>query len=1077
MKKTLLKPIAVTSLLLAGLVGAEEQRLFSVSLFGYGRQNSGDPWTQEDVRQSVQMDGIKEAGIWQTAAWDSFGPTGFPGTRTIMADDGATTATFQVTSLRSHSAYGFVTARNSDTWDDGNASMLEGHLIGTHSTAETPTDRRVKFQISDIPFALYDMVIYLSHNQGQWQFGAPGGTANLRYNEQIDSDPDGLTGGIQFRVSHDPVGTTNVEPNGGLRQIVNPGDTGNYIVLTGLTESTFRGEVWGQERNHVGISGFQILESDVVMGDPDPDVSTVVASPLFLPADDETESTITVTLRDENGIRVPDWEVTLETDDAATISPSGPVTSDAQGEAVFTVKSDTPGTADFTAKAAQGATEITLNETASLTFVDDADADASTLAVSPIFVTADGNETSTITVTVLAIGNFPLEGKEVTLAQTAGPGSAVILPASATSNASGVATFTVSSTTPGAAEFTATVTTDSVEISQKATVNFVGLADAGESTVAASPSSVVADGVVASTITVSVKDANTFPAAGRTVSLEALAGPGTPDIVPASALTDANGVAIFSVTSDTPGTEVFAATVDAVTITDTASVEFVDATTPRAFNVNFWTFTPAGSYSPEVESVLIGPANGLGERWNQFNANSGASLLDSTGVATGVAFTTNFSEGRAANAGNTPMLRSTLTDFGRGASRTLTITGLQPDGLYDVWLASYRDGVTIERTYGRWTANNPTSSSNIQFIDNRDGVNGTTFVEGYNYIVFLSVVPDGSGVISFDGKGMMLADGADGDYRLGLSGFQIAPAAGPPPPTDTLVINLGNDPGTVIEGGTFIGSGPTNLPIPELPEGSILRSIAMDVSLVATTNDNFASDLAVLLGPSGGDFSVEITNGNAPFGDINTVSLGWTGGGAGPVTPLKETKTAADWADAGAIDLGTNGLFLGNAYVDSGFQPGDGGTWSGTITLTYDVVSPSTLFEEWSGGEPFDGDKNGDGVSNGLAFLLGATNPDASALGLLPAASEDAGGLVLTFSMLNAASRGPATLDVQWSSDLGQADPWAGNVATVPETTGAVNGVNFVITPNGSLNDVVATIPSSEASAGKLFGRLEGSEN
>ena len=33
----------------------------------------------------------------------------------------------------------------------------------------------------------------------------------------------------------------------------------------------------------------------------------------------------------------------------------------------------------------------------------------------------------------------------------------------------------------------------------------------------------------------------------------------------------------------------------------------------------------------------------------------------------------------------------------------------------------------------------------------------------------------------------------------------------------------------------------------------------------------------------------------------------------------------------------------------------------------------------------FDEDKNGDGVENGIAFLLGAANPNADATGLLPA--------------------------------------------------------------------------------------------
>lgn len=294
--------------------------------------------------------------------------------------------------------------------------------------------------------------------------------------------------------------------------------------------------------------------------------------------------------------------------------------------------------------------------------------------------------------------------------------------------------------------------------------------------------------------------------------------------------------------------------------------------------------------------------------------------------------------------------------------------------------------------------------------------------------------------------------------------------------TTTLVIDLGSTPGTVIEGGIFIGTGPTNLPLPELPPGSILRSIAVNTTLVATDNENFPNDLTVLLDPTpetpGDDFSLRIT-GPTPthiFGPP-TATLTWADGAGSAGTPLIDTKTHHDWPDVAPIDLATTGLFLGNAYGG----PTLGGTWSGTITLTYDQVEAGSPYENWAGGEPFAGDANGDGVSNGLAFLLGAANPQASVLGLLPAISEDDGGLVLSFSMLNAASRGTAVLSVEHSSDLGNIDPWS--AVFVPETTTSVDGVSFTVTPGSPLNGVTAIVPHTEASGGKLFGRLSVKEN
>ena len=107
-----------------------------------------------------------------------------------------------------------------------------------------------------------------------------------------------------------------------------------------------------------------------------------------------------------------------------------------------------------------------------------------------------------------------------------------------------------------------------------------------------------------------------------------------------------------------------------------------------------------------------------------------------------------------------------------------------------------------------------------------------------------------------------------------------------------------------------------------------------------------------------------------------------------------------------------------------------------------------------------------------MAFLLGAASPGVNANGLLPVVTERGGNLVLTFSCLNAASRGNAVLSVEHSSDIGISVPWV--AAAVPEVSGGpVNGVSFVITPGNPLNGVEATIEAGGAARGKLFGRLK----
>ncbi len=158
-------------------------------------------------------------------------------------------------------------------------------------------------------------------------------------------------------------------------------------------------------------------------------------------------------------------------------------------------------------------------------------------------------------------------------------------------------------------------------------------------------------------------------------------------------------------------------------------------------------------------------------------------MVDSTGAATTVTFTTNFTEGRYDGTGPAlTMNRATLTDFGRGQSRALNISGLTPGGLYDVWLVSHRqqNGAQPnlrERQVGTWTSVNTTSSTVTQLIDGRlSGASpqGDVFQDGVNYAMFADVVADGVGSIVFQGQGATIAAGFPDDYRLHLSGFQIA---------------------------------------------------------------------------------------------------------------------------------------------------------------------------------------------------------------------------------------------------------------------------------------------------------------
>ncbi|MDB4508499.1 hypothetical protein N9051_02820, partial [Akkermansiaceae bacterium] len=137
----------------------------------------------------------------------------------------------------------------------------------------------------------------------------------------------------------------------------------------------------------------------------------------------------------------------------------------------------------------------------------------------------------------------------------------------------------------------------------------------------------------------------------------------------------------------------------------------------------------------------------------------------------------------------------------------------------------------------------------------------------------------------------------------------------------------------------------------------------------------------------------------------------------------------------------------------------------GVLTVQAFVADP---YEAWAGGEGFDVDTNGDGVKNGLAWILGAPSPAAEALSLMPVPEQSGGELSMAFTQVN--SIAPTRLFVEFSNDLGISDPW--HRVEIPATSGTVDGVSFVVTPDDSTSAVSLSIDAASALGGKLFSRL-----
>jgi hypothetical protein len=245
----------------------------------------------------------------------------------------------------------------------------------------------------------------------------------------------------------------------------------------------------------------------------------------------------------------------------------------------------------------------------------------------------------------------------------------------------------------------------------------------------------------------------------------------------------------------------------------------------------------------------------------------------------------------------------------------------------------------------------------------------------------------------------------------------------------------------------------------------------------ATTSANIDNVSVTTIGPDGpgpvASFAI------SPIASPQTVGT--------PVTGL--TITAKDAAGqtatgfTGTVTFGGSGGFTGtSAGFTAGVLSGASVTPAAAgsnLTLTVDdgaghtgsttIATIQTRYSGWAAGAPFDGDSNNDGVANGMAWLLGAGTPQAAAGGLLPTATRDGTALVFSFRCLKSSARGGTALHLQHSGDLGLAGPWTSTA--VPETNDTLNGVSFVVTPDGDFNHVVATIPGGDPLAA-LFARL-----
>jgi fibronectin-binding autotransporter adhesin len=142
---------------------------------------------------------------------------------------------------------------------------------------------------------------------------------------------------------------------------------------------------------------------------------------------------------------------------------------------------------------------------------------------------------------------------------------------------------------------------------------------------------------------------------------------------------------------------------------------------------------------------------------------------------------------------------------------------------------------------------------------------------------------------------------------------------------------------------------------------------------------------------------------------------------------------------------------------------------TGTATIT----TIQSQYDAWAGGALFNADDNGDGVENGLAWILGAANPNASALGLLPAVSTSGVNMLFTFKRNQASINANTALTIDVGTTLAS---WPNGYNVGADTAGSSAGVTIAKDSPVSGTDTV-TLTVTKSPDAKKFARLKATQN
>jgi fibronectin-binding autotransporter adhesin len=182
---------------------------------------------------------------------------------------------------------------------------------------------------------------------------------------------------------------------------------------------------------------------------------------------------------------------------------------------------------------------------------------------------------------------------------------------------------------------------------------------------------------------------------------------------------------------------------------------------------------------------------------------------------------------------------------------------------------------------------------------------------------------------------------------------------------------------------------------------------------------------------------------------------------ANPITPV-----AAGGSTTFTVQFAPSAATARNATLTIANDDSDEGSFVINLTGTGTVSDP---FAAWSGGATFDADANGDGVSNGLAWILGAANVSTNARSLLPTVSTTATHMVFTFKRIQASINASTALSVEVGTTLAA---WSTYTVGDSDNVGSSPGVTIVKNSPSAGTDTV-TVTVARGADAKKFVRLK----